>query len=160
MILRLYKKPFSAWNGKRARLMEFPSMVKNVRLAREFSSMLCFAVLCALLCAVLYAVLCAQSVILNGASLATLASPFGQEACFCFASAFCRVWGCLGSSWGSLGSFWELLRLSWELLGLSWELLGLSWELLGLSWGLLEPSCGLLGPLRSVLGASWRPLEA
>ena len=79
-------------------LLKLPSMVKKVKLAREFSSMLCFAVLCALLCAVLYAVLFAQSVILNGASLATLASPFGQEACFCFASAFCRVWGCLRSS--------------------------------------------------------------
>ena len=52
-------KHFLAWNGKRVRLIEFPSMVKNVRLAREFSSMLCFAVLCALLCAVLLAVLCA-----------------------------------------------------------------------------------------------------
>ena len=51
-------KHFLAWNGKRVRLIEFPSMVKSVRVARKFSSMLCFAVF--VLCFVLCCMLCVR----------------------------------------------------------------------------------------------------
>ena len=50
-------KHFLAWDGKRVRLIDFPSMVKSVRQSgKEVFKHAVLCRVCALLCAVLYAV--------------------------------------------------------------------------------------------------------
>ena len=50
-------KHFLAWDGKRVRLIDFPSMVKSVRQSgKEVFKHAALCRVCALLCAVLYAV--------------------------------------------------------------------------------------------------------